>query len=94
MINFDLPEYSFVEGEPGAQDIRVQFRRTQNPFTLILYPVSHTEAMESYNIENFVGAPPEEEVDRATSGKIYIIFIQHVPCKMQFSDLYLKCTGK
>ena len=54
----------------GAQNIKVQFRRTQNPFTLILYPVSHVEAIEDFSVDNFVGAPPYEEVNRATSGKI------------------------
>ena len=49
----------------------MQFKRTQNPFTLILYPVSHMEAIERFNVEYFVGTPPEEEVDRATPGKIY-----------------------
>ena len=48
----------------------MQFKRTQNPFNLILYPVSHMEAIQRFSVENFVGAPPEEEVDRATSGKI------------------------
>ena len=71
-IRFDLREYSFTEGEAGGHYIKVQFRRTQNPFTLILYPVSHTEAIEDFNVTNFVGAPPEKEVDKATSGKIQI----------------------
>ena len=47
----------------------MQFKRTQSPFTLILYPVSHTEAIEDFSVENFVGAPPAQEVERATSGK-------------------------
>ena len=55
---------------PGAQNIKVQHKRTQNPFTLILYPVSHTEAIINFSVDNFVGTPPEEEVARATSGKI------------------------
>ena len=47
----------------------MQFKRTQNPFTLTLYPVSHTEAIESFRVDNFVGAPLNE-VNRATSGKV------------------------
>ena len=69
-INFELLEYSFTEGETGAQDIKVQFRRTQNSFTLRLHPVSYTEAIENFHVGNFVGAPPEDDIDRATSGKI------------------------
>ena len=68
-INFDLREYSFTEGAPEAQDIKVQFYRTQNEFTLILYPVSHIEAIQRFGVENFVGDPPADEVARATSGK-------------------------
>ena len=68
-INFDQLEYYFTEGEPGAQDIKVQFRRTQNRFTLTLYPASHTEAIQRFSVQNFVGALPEEVVDSATSGK-------------------------
>ena len=48
----------------------MQFKRTQNPFTLTLYPVSHTDAIQRFSVENFVGPPPADEVDRATSGKI------------------------
>ena len=68
-INFEQLVYSFTEGELAAQDIKVQFKRTQNPFNLTLYPVSHTEAIQRFSVESFVGAPPAEEIDRATSGK-------------------------
>ena len=62
--------YSFTEGEEAAQAIKVMFREIKNAFTLILHPASHTEAIEMFGVENFVGAPPEAEVMRATSGKI------------------------
>ena len=67
-INFDQLDYSYTEGEPGAHDIRVQFRRTQSPFTLILHPVSHGEAFENFYVDNLIGEILDEE--RATSGKI------------------------
>ena len=62
--------YSFTEGEAAAQAIKVMFREIKNSFTLILHPASHIEAIETFGVENFVGAPPAAEVMRATSGKI------------------------
>ena len=70
-INFERLEYSFMEGEAQAQHIKVLFRRTQNPFTLILYPVTIKEAVESFHVENFIINPPQREVERATAGKNY-----------------------
>ena len=72
-INFEYHRYSFTEGEAGALDIKVQFRRTQNPFTLILHPVSHREAVERFHVENFIYTP-QGEVERATAGKYYCFF--------------------
>ena len=57
-----------TEGEEGAQDIILHFRRTQNEFNLIVYPVSHREAVESFRVENFIINPPQREVERATAG--------------------------
>ena len=66
-----LTEYSFTEGgEERAQEIVVRFRQIKNSFTLILHPVSHTEALEMYDVINFVGDPPPDDGSRATSGKI------------------------
>ena len=69
-INFDQPEYSFTEGEAVIQAIKVQFRRTQVPFTLTLYPVSYTEAVENFQVNNFIIEPPQRELEMATAGEI------------------------
>ena len=66
-INFDQLDYSITEGGSSAQEIRVEFRRTQNPFTLILYPISHSEAVY-YHVDSFIGETPGDD-ERATSGK-------------------------
>ena len=53
----------------SVQDIKVQFRKTQSPFTLTLYPVSHLEAVEKFHVANFID-PPQSHVEMATPGKI------------------------
>ena len=68
-INFEQLDYSFTEGVASAQKIKVQFRRTQNPFNLTLYPVSHTD--ERFHVETFIGEPPHRDIERATSGEIW-----------------------
>ena len=63
-----------MEGVATAQKIKVQFMRTQNPFTLMLYPVSHREAVERFHVDNFIFDPPQTEAEMATAGKICKIF--------------------
>ena len=71
-INFDQLDYSFTEGVASVPDIKVQFKRTQNPFTLMLYPVSHREAVKRFRVDSFIFDPPQTETEGATAGKIRI----------------------
>ena len=60
-----------MEGVVSVQEIKVQFKRTQHPFTLILHPVSLIEALDTFHVDNFIVDPPHLEVEKATSGKMY-----------------------
>ena len=68
-MNFDQLDYSFTEGVASVPEIKVQFKRTQNPFTLMLYPVSHREAVERFHVDNFIINSPQTEDERAAAGK-------------------------
>ena len=48
--------------------IRIQFRSTQNPFTLILNPMSIDEALATFDVGQFIVVGMEAAA-RATSGK-------------------------
>ena len=62
-----------TEGVTTAQPIKVQFQRTQNPFTLTLHPVSHREAIDDFHVDNFIIDPPQSDVEMATSGNELLI---------------------
>ena len=70
-INFAEADYLSTEGSTLTNPIRLQFRNTQNPFTLILSPVSIEEAEDIFKVEQFIdtsGGPGSQ----ATSGKSLI----------------------
>ena len=71
-IHFDQPHYSFTEGMLSGPEIEVHFKRTQNPLTLTLHPVSLNDAFDKFHVGNFIVDPPQLELERATSGKIHI----------------------
>lgn len=66
-INFREADYSFTEGSPDRPRIELQFRQAQNPFTVTLYPVSITEALDpaGFNTSAFISA---EDISEATPG--------------------------
>ena len=64
-INIKEVDYSIEEGESENPIIRVQYRRTQNDFTLNLYPVSITVALDHYKLQAFL---PATFTDLATEG--------------------------
>ena len=59
-INFEEADYSFTEGSANPLVIRVQFRETQIPFSLILSPLSIGQAQElsstdtDFRLSNFI----------------------------------------
>lgn len=59
-INFEEADYSFREGSVNPLVIRVQFRETQIPFSLILSPLSIGQARElsstdtDFRVSNFI----------------------------------------
>lgn len=67
-INFREADYSFTEGSPDRPRIELQFRQAQDPFTVTLYPVSITEALDpaGFNTSAFISA---EDISEATPGK-------------------------
>lgn len=66
-INFEEADYSIEEGVDLSQPIRMQFRTTQNDFTLILCPLSIEEA-EKQNVGDFIDFSSILDGSRATSG--------------------------
>ena len=63
----------------SVPEIKVQFKRTQNPFNLTLYPVSYEEAIERFHVDNFIFDLPQIEDERATAGKVAIINGDYFP---------------
>ena len=45
-INFEETHYYVTEGDSRLPTLRLQFRRTQNPFTMTLFSVTITEAID------------------------------------------------
>ena len=85
-VNFDQLDYSFTEGVAAVPEIKVQFKRIQNPFNLTLYPVSYGEAVERFHVDNFIFDLPQTEDERATAGKICSITKK---CDVSYSKLSL-----
>ena len=69
-IQFDRPNYFFMEGVVPVQEIKVRIKKTQHPFTLILHAVSLMDALDTFHVDNFIDDPPHLEVEKATSGKM------------------------
>ena len=66
-INFEEDHYSIVEGGMLSTTIRIQFRQNQSPFTVVLCPVSISEA-ESRSLGFFLESDTINEISRATPG--------------------------
>ena len=65
-VNIEEADYSVIEGEAENTVIKLQFRRTQNPFTVTVYPVNITQANKQFNVGNFFTG---EVVDDAMEGE-------------------------
>ena len=68
-INFEEEDYSITEGDPWPPTIRLQFRRTQNPFTMTLFSVTITEAIDpaGFNGSAFIQS---DDINEATPGRV------------------------
>ena len=66
-INFEEDDYSITEGGLLSTTIRFQFRQNQNPFTVLLCPVSIDEA-ENRGVGFFFESDTIDEFFRATPG--------------------------
>ena len=67
-ISFVEPQYSIREGEALSPVLRLQFRETQNPLTVTLYPVSITTAKTEFEVEDFIMS---SDIDEATAGELH-----------------------
>ena len=78
-INFKTLDYSIREGEDATRttSITMQFRKAQNPFTLLLSPVSIDDAITHYSLGDFINPNAIAEINKATPGtNHYTVFIQ------------------
>ena len=66
-INFEEDDYLIEEGGLLSTTIRFQFRQNQNPFTVLLCPVSIGEA-ENRGVGIFFDSDYIDEFSRATPG--------------------------
>ena len=70
MINFLESDYSIVEGDTElSSTIMIQLRQNQNPFTLILSPVT-IDASESKGLDYFINLGTILYGSRATAGQL------------------------
>ena len=69
-INFEHLDYSIDEGDSTANLITMQYRRTENDFTLRLTPVSIADSESMYDVVVFVYSADIDEEARATAGDI------------------------
>ena len=70
-INFEEWDYySIDEGDSTANLIVMQYRRTENDFTLRLTPVSIADSESMYDVMTFVYPADIDEEARATAGDI------------------------
>ena len=71
-INFLESEYSIVEGSTElSSPIMIQLRQNQNPFTLMLSPVT-IDAAESKGLDNFIDSQTILPGSRATAGTTFL----------------------
>ena len=74
-INFLESTYSIVEGAAElSSPIMIQLRQNQNPFTLMLSPVT-IDTAESKNLSFFINSETILPGSRATAG---IVNVQHI----------------
>ena len=66
-INFGESDYRIVEGSGMLITITLQFRQNQNPFTVILTPVTVDEA-DSLGLGFFINSNTIDSSSRATAG--------------------------
>ena len=64
-IRFTESEYSVTEGSSVCSGIMIQFRRTQNQFTLRLSAASIQEFEDMFNLSSFIDSGSIEEDARA-----------------------------
>ena len=75
MINFLESDYSIVEGATElSSPIMIQLRQNQNPFTLLLSPVT-IDAAESKGLSLFINSETILPGSRATAG---IVNVHHI----------------
>ena len=68
-INFLESDYSIVEGDAElSSPIMIQLRQNQNPFTLMLSPVT-IDAAESKGLGSFINSETILPRSRATTGQ-------------------------
>ena len=69
-INIEEFDYLVQEDEASNPVIRLQFRRTQNPFTMTIFPVSISDLDQRFNFtaEDFINIPTTPEAI-ATAGE-------------------------
>lgn len=66
-INFEESTYFITEADTSDPHIRLQFRRTQNPFTIFLFSVNIVDMNQAINIEDYVYV--YSEANSATAGE-------------------------
>ena len=66
-INFGESDYRIVEGSGMLITITLQFRQNQNPFTVILTPVTVDDA-DSLGLGFFINSDTIDSSSRATAG--------------------------
>ena len=72
-INFEESDYSILEGSGLSTPIRLQFRNTQNAFTITFSPVT-IDAVEDMGLgRNFINSDTIEERSRAEPGEVLVI---------------------
>ena len=87
-INFQESDYSFDEAD-AVSGILVRFRRTQNPFTLRLFPVDITEGKR--RVGEFITIPAT--TNEATAGECGILFKYLSCCYGKLEHWYLHACG-
>ena len=65
-ISFEESQYSIIEGETLSKEIKLQFRGTQSPFTVTLYPVSITAANTDFDVGDFIAPEGSSEAAAGT----------------------------
>ena len=78
-INFEELDYSINEGDSTENLITMQYRRTENCFTLRLTPVSIADSESMYDVVAFVDPADINEEARATAGDRFVcIYREHI----------------